>query len=201
MGSVNQRDAIDPSWVARVIAAPPGVGPVRLVCVDGPAGSGKTTFASAFAAALTPHLEIVHVVHGDAVYEGWDVVADAPDRIAAFSWLATRIEQWLIDPWRLGRAGEHPVWDWHTSRWGSTQTVTCEGVVILEGVGLGSRALREQAALSVWVEADPTTRLARVLRRDGDAIGDHMRAWQSDEEVWHQIDATRDGSDLRIATS
>ena len=38
----------------RVRAAPPRLGGTRLVCVDGPAGSGKTTFAARLAAAARP---------------------------------------------------------------------------------------------------------------------------------------------------
>lgn len=37
---------------ARVLETPPRLGGVRLVCIDGPAGSGKTTLATRLAAAL-----------------------------------------------------------------------------------------------------------------------------------------------------
>jgi len=193
-------NAIDPSWSARVLAAPPGVGRVRLVCVDGPAGAGKTTFASDFASALRSHVGFVPVVHADEVYEGWDVVADAPDRVAAFAALARRVEQWLFEPWRIGQDGHHRVWDWHTSRWGPTVAVPGEGVVILEGVGLGSQVLREHAALSVWIDADAATCLARVIDRDGGAVGEQMHTWQRDEATWHRIDATRESSDVHLTT-
>ena len=67
--------------VAAVLAAPPTLGAGRLVCVDGPAGSGKTTLAAAldrgFRDALRPpgaaadraHVRLLHM---DNVYDGWD---------------------------------------------------------------------------------------------------------------------------------
>jgi uridine kinase len=174
---------------------------VRLVCIDGPAGSGKTTLATELAAALNaaaPNLAEVPVVHGDEIYEGWDVVASAPDRVAAFGLLPQRISGWLLDPWREGRAGRHPTWDWHTDAWGPDVEVPAARVVMLEGVGLAAAALREVAALSLWVEADPDIRLARVLERDGEQLRDAMLTWQRDEDRWHHLDRTREGVDVRL---
>ena len=51
--------AVARSVVDRVLAAPPTLGPGRLVCIDGPAGSGKTTLAGAVAAAA-PEAYVVH---------------------------------------------------------------------------------------------------------------------------------------------
>ena len=52
---------------ARVRAVPPRLGPVRLVAVDGGAGSGKTSFAARLAAAL----DGVPVLHTDDFLDGW----------------------------------------------------------------------------------------------------------------------------------
>ena len=61
----------DPHAVAdevadRVMAAPPTLGDGRLVCVDGPAGSGKTTLA----AALADVVPGAHVIHCDELLHG-----------------------------------------------------------------------------------------------------------------------------------
>jgi uridine kinase len=192
--------AVDPRWIERILLSQPRVGEVRVVCVDGPAGSGKTTFAGRLAGALEEAFGEVPVVHGDEVYEGWPVVAAAPDRIAAFAMLAGRIDTWLFDRWQHGYDAEHPRWDWHADAWGDPVVVPAAPVVVLEGVGLGSQPLRTRAVLSVWVDCDPALRLPRVLARDGDGLAAEMTSWQRDERVWHGLDATARGSDVTLIT-
>jgi uridine kinase len=191
---------VDPSWVERITSAAPTVGPVRLVCVDGPAGAGKSTVAALLAAALATECGAVPVVHGDEVYEGWAVVATEADRPRAFGALGARLETWLLDPWSRDEAGSHPVWDWESRAWGGTREVPAAPVVVLEGVGLASRSLRARAVLSVWVDADVSVRLRRVLARDGEAVRAEMATWQVDEDSWHRSDRTREDCDVRLRT-
>ena len=47
------------------------LGPVRLVAVDGPAGSGKTTFAGRLVKALQAGGATVAEIHTDDLLEGW----------------------------------------------------------------------------------------------------------------------------------
>jgi uridine kinase len=192
---------VDPRWVERVAFSEPGVGEVRLVCIDGPAGSGKTTLAAALAEALAATFGDVPVVHGDELYEGWDVVAGSPDRVSAFDALSNRVESWLLERWRHGWPGSHPRWDWYADAWGEPVEVPLSPVVILEGVGLAARALRAQAALTVWVEAaDDDARLGRVLARDGESLRAEMIGWLLDEAEWHRRDGTRAGADAVLRT-
>ena len=60
-------DAV-PALADRVRAAVPLLGRTRLVCVDGPAGSGKTTLADRLVTALGPGAAVVHM---DDLYAGW----------------------------------------------------------------------------------------------------------------------------------
>ncbi len=184
--------------VARVVACDPSVGPVRLVCVDGPAGSGKTTLADALGGALHPAFDDVPVVHADDLYEGWALVADAPDRVTAFARFADRVDAWLLEPWSHGLPAVHPVRDWYADAWGPTVSVPAAPVVVLEGVGTASRALRARAALSVWVEVDPVLAIERVVARDGEAMRGEIVSWQRDEARWHELDGTRAGVDVRL---
>jgi uridine kinase len=193
--------SLDPRWAERLVASEPSVGSVRLVCVDGPAGSGKTTLAAALAHAAEPAFGEVPVVHADELYEGWAVVAGIEDRIAAFDLLAARVEGWLLDPWRHGAPGAHPRWDWYADTFGEPVHVPAAPVVILEGVGLAARPLRAQAVLTVWVEsADDGVRLDRVLARDGEALRAEMQRWIEDERRWHEHDGTRAGADVVLRT-
>ncbi len=185
---------------ARIADTSPTLGRVRLVCVDGPAGSGKTTLTARLADNLRSTGLVVGCVHGDEVYEGWPVVAGVPDRVDAFAALGDRLGSWLLDPWAAGLPARHRVWDWYADVWGEERSVPDAGIVILEGVALGSRTLRARAVLSVWVEADPAVRLGRVLARDGAALREEMLRWQVDEAAWHALDGTRAGADVRIAT-
>lgn len=184
----------------RVVAAAPSVGPVRLVCVDGPSGAGKTSFAADLARALGTGLGPVPVVHGDELYEGWAVVAGEVDRVAAFAALARRVEAWLLEPFRRGDDARIPTWDWYAGVWGPTVTVPAAPAVILEGVGLAARGLREHAVLSVWLDADDASRLERVLARDGVGVRAELLAWRRDETRWHELDGTRAALDVRLAT-
>ena len=184
--------------VALVMSGAPSVGPVRLVCIDGPAGSGKTTLADALAVALRPHIGDTPVVHADDLYEGWALVADSPDRVAAFALFAERIEQWLLEPWSRGEPAVHPVRDWYADSWGPSVAVPAAPVIVLEGVGTASRTLRARATLSVWVEVDPVLAIERVLARDGEAMRGDIVSWQRDETIWHELDGTRAGVDVRV---
>jgi uridine kinase len=184
--------------VARVRAARPTVGPVRLVLVDGPAGSGKTTVAAALAAAL----EDAPVVHTDELCEGWAVVAGHADSEDAFAVLAERVAGWLLDAWEQGRPGEHPVWDWTRDRWTSEpRSVPAASVVVLEGVGMAAASLRARAVAAIWVEhPDAAERLRRVLARDGAALEEQMRRWQDEESRWFAHDGTRAGCTEALLT-
>ena len=87
---------------ARVRAAPPRLGGTRLVCVDGPAGSGKTTFAGRLAAALGPDAAVVHL---DDLYAGWTLTG-AVARLAAG----------VLRPVADGRPGAFDRYDWTAGR-------------------------------------------------------------------------------------
>lgn len=185
---------------ARVLATQPSVGAVRVVCIDGPSGAGKTTLAAGLVAELAPYVGDVPVVHGDEVYEGWAVVSDEADPVRAFSALGERVASWLVAPWASGADAEHPVWDWQAHAWGGPRRVPAAPVVLLEGVGLGGAPLRPHASLVVWLDADPELRIRRVAERDGAEVAAHMDAWREREAAWHATDRTAEQADVVLAT-
>ena len=175
-----------------VLAAPPRCGGVRLVCVDGPAGSGKTTAAGALADALTARGSPGPVVHLDDLYEGWTQPLGAP--------LAARVEAWLLLPWRDGLPGRHPRYDWAVQRFTAWAEAPAGPVAVIEGCGAASRGIRAYASLVVWVEAERSVRLARGLARDGDALAEEWDRWQAAETAHFAADGTRAAADVIIRT-
>jgi uridine kinase len=181
--------------VRRTLAAPARLGTGRLVCIDGPAGSGKTTLAAEVAAAVPDGITVV-VVHLDDVYPGWDGLTEGLRRAADD----------LLGPLAAGQRGRYRRFDWVAGAEGDRCDVDPVDLLVLEGVGAGA-AGRGHSSLLVWVEAPPEVRLARGLERDLTLPGqpsdaDDLRAkwlrWMADEEALHAQDRTRARADLVV---
>lgn len=171
---------------ASALGAPSRCGAVRVVCIDGPAGSGKTSVAS----ALSAELGQAPVVHLDDLYDGWD--QDLGDA------LAERLAAWLLDAWQVGLPGRHLRFDWLAGRYAAWEEVPPAPVVILEGCGSASRTVRARSCCVVWVEAAPDLRLARGLARDGVALEKHWRTWMAREDAHFAAEGTRSAADVVI---
>lgn len=167
----------------------PLCGGTRVVCVDGPAGSGKTTLAT----RLSAELGGAPVVHLDDLYEGWHQELGAP--------LAARLTAWLLDPWTRGAPGRFPRYDWaadaFTAEW---VEVPAAPTVILEGCGSASSGVRARASLVVWIEAEPRVRMARGIQRDGEHLAGQWRDWQCREAEHFAADGTREAADVVLTT-
>lgn len=180
----------DPQQVARrvadrVLADSPTLGPGRLVCIDGPAGSGKTTLA----AALADVVPDTRVVHCDELLQGWSGLPGLADTVEA-----------LLRPLAAGEVGEWRRWDWHADGWADTHVVRPGGLLVLEGVGCWAPAVADLVGLLVWVEAASDLRLARGMERDGEAMRAHWEQWRLDEDALFARLGTRGRADLVVAT-
>jgi uridine kinase len=161
---------------------PPTLGRGRLVCVDGPAGSGKTTLADEVAA-----LTGAPVVHMDNLYEGWHGlprVADQLDR--------------LLGPLSRNRPGSYRRWDWYADRWAEVVVVPPAPLLVVEGVGSGSRPHAGLITVLVWVEVPADLRLERGLARDGVEMDEQLRAWARAEQEYFDREDTRARADLVV---
>jgi uridine kinase len=169
----------------RVRAAPPRLGATRLVCVDGPAGSGKTTFAARLAAALGPGTAVLHM---DDVYAGWTLDG-----------AVERLTVGVLAPLADGRPGSYHRYDWAAERFADAATkVAVPEVLVVEGCGSSPRSLDGWTTLRVWVEAPQQVRLARGLARDGDHLADHWQRWQGAEAAEFAREETRARADVRV---
>lgn len=161
---------------------------VRIVAIDGPAGSGKTTLASRIASTWAD--ENVVTIHMDDLYDGWE---------NALSERLTRtLVQSIALPASMGKSFSYRKYDWIQKRF--EKTIECEvpDLLILEGVGSGQKGVRQYLDQLIWTETDSETGLQRVLRRDGDYLETEMRVWQMRESEHFQRDNTRDCATIRI---
>lgn len=170
---------------AEVRSAPARLGAVRLICVDGPAGSGKTTFAGRLAATLG---DAAHLLHLDDLYAGWTTTGSA-----------ARLAAGVLRPLAEGRPGGYHRYDWAAGRFAAdVTTVPVPDVLVVEGCGSSRRALDPVTTLRLWVEAPAGLRLTRGLERDGAAMAEAWHRWQRAEAALFAAEATRERADLRV---
>ncbi|WP_043631331.1 uridine kinase family protein [Nonomuraea candida] len=171
---------------ARIAALPPSCGPVRLVAVDGPAGSGKTTFAGRLAGELG-----CQVIHSDDFPVPWE---EGPG-----AWFHA-LERQVLRPLRQGLPGGFRRYDWVRDAYAEWVAVPVAPVLIIEGVGTARASVAELVAYTVWLEAAEPVRLRRVLERDGAALEPRWKEWFEAERAWFAEDRTRERADLVITT-
>ncbi|MFE6776731.1 uridine kinase [Streptomyces sp. NPDC057702] len=168
---------------ARLRALPPSLGPVRLVAVDGHAGSGKTTFAARLATALGG----APVLHTD----------DLASHAALFDWSARLTEQ-VLRPLEHGRTAHYAVYDWHARHFAGRHALPPDPVVIVEGVGAGRRALRPRLACLLWMELAERDSWRRGRRRDGPEMAAFWKGWVPAERAHFAADPSRPYADALV---
>jgi uridine kinase len=183
--------------VRSVLSRPPTLGTGRLVCVDGPAGSGKTTLAAALgrgfrdalrapgAAADRAHLRLLHM---DNVYDGWSGLEAG----------MTTMAEAVVGPLRSGRPGRYRRYDWHRSAFAEERAVDPCQVLVVEGVGSGNLAYADAVTCLVWVDTPSDVRLRRGLDRDGEQARDHWLRWREQESAMFARQRTRQRADVVV---
>ncbi len=171
--------------LAETLARPPTLGAGRLICIDGLAGSGKTTLAREVV-ALAPEAVVLAT---DEMLEGWRGLPGLGRSVEA-----------LLRPLAEGRPGTWRRWDWYADGWSGTETVDPTPLLVLEGVGCAAASYDDLVTLLVWVEADRSVRLSRGLERDGEQLREHWLTWLDDEAALHEREDTRARADLVLRT-
>ncbi|MCW2783015.1 MAG: hypothetical protein JWR35_3464 [Marmoricola sp.] len=164
---------------------PPTLGAARFICVDGPAGSGKTTLGRALASA-----EGTRLVHMDDLYPGWDGLAAVDEHVLG-----------LVTPLAADQPGSYRRYDWDLDEYAETVTVSPSPLLVLEGVGSGNSAWSHLITTLVWVEAPDDVRLRRGLDRDGEHAREHWLSWMEQETSLFAREATRERADFIIDAS
>ncbi len=175
--------------VERAHAASPPLGPVRAVCLDGPAGSGKTTAAAGVLEAASARGTRAVVVHLDDLYEGWSGLEGS---------LWPRLSAQVLEPLRRGLPGRFQRYDWATGAFADWIDVPVPELLVLEGCGSARRECDAWAVVRVWVEAPDELRLARGLARDGVAAREQWLRWMDDERAHFARESSRERADIRL---
>lgn len=177
--------AVAAAVLAQVMSAPATLGEGRLLCVDGPAGAGKTTLSKVLE-TLEP---TVVVVHCDDLLHGWSGLPGLAETVAG-----------LLRPLSLGQPGRWRRWDWLADSWAETHTVEPGRLIVLEGVGSWSPAIAPWVGALIWVEAPVDLRLARGLDRDGQELRPQWIQWRRDENELFARLGTRARADVVLTT-
>ncbi|WP_372460045.1 uridine kinase family protein, partial [Streptomyces anatolicus] len=163
---------------------PPSCGPVRLIAVDGHAGSGKSTFARRLAEAL-----------GDAPVLRLDDIASHEE---LFDW-TDRLDRRIIAPLARGETARYAPYDWTERRFGPAErSLPPAPVVIVEGVGAGRRALRAHLSAVLWMDVPREEAWRRGRRRDGTVQRDFWDGWEPVELRHFADDPSRPFADLLV---
>ncbi len=168
--------------LAHADAQPARLGNSRLILIDGPGGSGKTTLSRALA-SIRPHTTTV--VHLDDLYPGWTGLRDVH-----------RLLPTLVSPMAAGHGGHYRRFDWYLDQVMESVFVPPRPIVVVEGCGAGLRALAPLTSTLVWVEAPPATRDRRGEQRGGVGIRENWRAWSLAERALAVREQTRSRADV-----
>ncbi len=173
--------------LAALASTPATLGAGRLVCVDGFAGSGKTTLATAIQRATG-----ARVLHTDEMLHGWRGLFGLGDTLDR-----------LLRPLASDDVSAWTRWDWHADDWAETFPVPPLDpgeLLLVEGVGSSVGPHRDLISLALWVDANEATRTQRWLDRDGSEARPFIEQWQSDERSLHRAAETRARAHLILTT-
>ncbi len=165
---------------------PPLAGSTRVVAIDGPAGSGKTTLAEQLAAQLSG----AQVLNTDQLYSGWDGLAEG----------ARRLVDAVLLPLSEGAEGIVRPWDWTASSEGEPRALPACTTLIVDGAGSGSRAAAQFLSIIIWLDADAQLRRQRATQRDGEIFAEHWDRWAAQERELFEREQTHERADLVILT-
>ena len=166
-----------------VAEAPAGLGGMRLVCVDGPAGSGKTTLADQLGRALP-----AQVIHMDDLYPGWTGLAEG----------AEKLHEWVLEPLAHGVPGRYRRYDWPLGLYAERHTVPLADTLVVEGCNSAALTTAPYAPVIIWVEAEDDVRLERGMLRDGDGARDQWTTWMVEERRLYAEHRTAERSHVRL---
>ena len=161
-------------------------GQTKIIVIDGPAGSGKTTLAK----SLSGLLENCPIIHMDEIYDGWENALSPKT--------SQDLVEWIINPLLESRSIEFVKYDWYLEKRIEKVVINLPKVLIIEGVGSSSFEISKHVSLKLWIEVNKETGINRVLTRDGQQIQEQMKKWQSQESKFFIENNSKENSDIWI---
>ena len=159
-----------------------------IITIDGVAGAGKTTLASHMSDEYVGRFS-VQIIHMDDLYDGWD------DPLGPA--LSQKLHA-IVEAHQAGLPYETTKYDWLKSAPGEALMIPPVDLLIIEGVGAGSRATQESAISKIWIDLEPMVGLRRVLARDGFEIEEHMLTFLEQQRIHHMQEDTRAVADFHL---
>ena len=158
-----------------------------LVGVDGLGGAGKTVLAAAVAGNLRSAGQPVALVHFDDFFLPSSERPSGPPESKPiggdFDWCRLRDE--VLVSLRANQAARYRKYDWTLDALAETHEIPPVGTVIVEGVYCTRKELTDLYDVRVWVECPRDLRLARGIRRDGEAARDRWELdWMPSEDLY-----------------
>ena len=161
---------------------------LRLVCIEGPGGAGKSTLAAAVAARY--RAADITVVHGDDLFGArerrWLDGREPQDGALSDGYDVfrhDRLQHELLSSLRAGDRARFQRYDWVSDSLAEWLTVPPQGLVLVEGAYLLRRHLRRYWDVALFVQTPRTVRHARMHARDQNASG-WIERWVAAEDAY-----------------
>jgi len=156
----------------------------RILAIDGPGASGKSTLAALASAKLSR----APIIHTDD-FAGWD---------DQFSWYQRLLDQVLV-PLSQGAPARYQRYDWDRREPAEWHELGPEELLIIEGVGSSRLAFRPYLAATVWVQTRREERIRRGLARDGEAARPLWEQWMRGEDEYIARERPDQTADLVVS--
>jgi uridine kinase len=159
---------------------------IRIVGVDGPSGSGRSTLTRRLAERTAASVVEIDDFVSWSDFAGW--------------W--PRFDDQVLQPLLRGEDAHYQVRDFENDPYGRSlarwKTLPWTPLVIFDGVTSTRQAVADLLAYRIWVEAPYETRLAHGLVRDGDQAQSLWLTWMQEERAFFLKDATWERADLLV---
>lgn len=160
---------------------------VRLVAIDGLAGSGKSSLARLLAAQLGA----APIVPMDDFLAWDDITTFVP-----------RLEDQVLAPLLRGESIRYQqrdwVHDWAGRSLGPWREVPFSPTVIFEGVSAARQEIADRLCYAIWVETPAEVCVRRGIERDGDGARALWKSFTPSLQRFFADDGTRERADLVV---
>lgn len=183
-----------PALAARIRQAADADGHA-LVAIDGRSLAGKTQLATELLPHLGPAASILAV---DGFFEPLNDPATTPvaKRLWRFRFDALKA---ALQSLKGGRPIRHTPYDWDHDHF-RAETEVRPGIVLVEGLGALRSELRGYYDLVIWVEGRHSTRMDRIVARDGGRFLDlWVGQWLPLEEEYMAVEKPWKAADVYVA--